>query len=104
MAKYGANKGRLTSDGVYVPTGQFGVPGGHAVGTGPFKLVSWKVGDKLELARNDTYWGPKARLSRLIIRSIPDNTARLQALQSGEIQGYDNVGPRTSRPSRRTAS
>ena len=93
MAKYGANKGRLTSDGVYVPTGQFGVPGGHAVGTGPFKLVSWKVGDKLELARNDSYWGPKARLSRLIIRAIPDNTARLQALQSGEIQGYDNVGP-----------
>jgi peptide/nickel transport system substrate-binding protein len=93
MAKYGANKGRLTSDGVYVPTGQYGVPGGQAVGTGPFKLVSWKVGDKLEFARNDSYWGPKARLSRLIFRAIPDNTARLQALQSGEVQGYDNVGP-----------
>ena len=61
MKKYGANKGRLTSDGVYVPTGQYGVPGGFAVGTGPFKLVSWKVGDKLELARNDSYWGKKAR-------------------------------------------
>jgi peptide/nickel transport system substrate-binding protein len=93
MAKYGANKGRVTSDGVYVPTGQWGVPGGFAVGTGPFRLVSWKIGDKLELARNDSYWGRKAGLSRLIIRAIADNTARLQALQTGEIQGYDNVAP-----------
>ncbi len=93
MAKYGANKGRITSDGVSVPTGQYGVPGGFAVGTGPFKLVSWKVGDKLELARNDSYWGKKAGLSRLIIRAIADNTARLQALQTGEIQGFDNVAP-----------
>jgi peptide/nickel transport system substrate-binding protein len=93
MAKYGANKGRITSDGVYVPTGKYGVPGGYAVGTGPFKLVSWKVGDKLELARNDSYWGKKAGLSRLIIRAIADNTARLQALQTGEIQGFDNVAP-----------
>ena len=93
MKKYGANKGRLTSDGVYVPTGQYGVPGGFAVGTGPFKLVSWKVGDKIEFARNDSYWGRKAGLSRLIIRAIADNTARLQALQTGEIQGFDNVAP-----------
>jgi peptide/nickel transport system substrate-binding protein len=93
MTKYGANKGRITSDGVYVPTGQYGVPGGYAVGTGPFKLVSWKVGDKLELSRNDSYWGKKASLSRLIIRAIADNTARLQALQTGEIQGFDNVAP-----------
>jgi peptide/nickel transport system substrate-binding protein len=93
MAKYGANKGRVTDEGVYVPTGQWGVPGGQAVGTGPFKLVSWRVGDKIEFARNDSYWGKKAGLSRLIIRAIPDNTARLQALQTGEIQGYDFVAP-----------
>jgi peptide/nickel transport system substrate-binding protein len=93
MAKYGANKGRVTSEGVYTPTGQWGVPGGQAVGTGPFKLVSWRVGDKVEFARNDSYWGKKAGISRLIIRAIADNTARLQALQTGEIQGYDNVAP-----------
>ena len=93
MARYGANKGRVTSDGVYVPTGQWGVPGGNAVGTGPFKLVSWKIGDKIEFSRNDSYWGRRAGISRLIIRAIADNTARLQALQTGEIQGYDNVAP-----------
>ncbi len=93
MAKYGANKGTLSKDGVFTPGGQYGVPGGFAVGTGPFKLESWKIGDKLVIVRNDQYWGKKAILRRVIFRAIPDNAARLQALQTGEIQGYDLVEP-----------
>jgi peptide/nickel transport system substrate-binding protein len=93
MAKYGANKGTLSKDGVFTPGGQYGVPGGVAVGTGPFKLESWKIGDKLVIVRNDSYWGKKAILRRVIFRAIPDNAARLQALQTGEIQGYDLVEP-----------
>jgi len=93
MTRYGANKGRLSADGVFTPTGDYGVPGGQAVGTGPFKLESWTIGDRLVLVRNDQYWGRKAILRRVIFRSIPDNAARLQALQTGEIQGYDLVEP-----------
>jgi peptide/nickel transport system substrate-binding protein len=93
MAKYGANKGTLSKDGVFTPGGQYGVPGGQAVGTGPYKLESWKIGDKLVLVRNDSYWGKKAFLRRVIYRAIPDNAARLQALQTGEINGYDLVEP-----------
>jgi peptide/nickel transport system substrate-binding protein len=93
LVKYGADKGKLTADGVFVPLGTYGTPGGQAVGTGPFKLESWKTGDKLVLVRNDDYWGKKAALRRVIIRAIADNSARLQALQTGEIQGYDNVEP-----------
>jgi peptide/nickel transport system substrate-binding protein len=93
MEKYGANKGTLSKDGVFTPGGQYGVPGGQAVGTGPFKLESWKIGDKLVIVRNDDYWGKKAFLRRVIFRAIPDNAARLQALQTGEIQGYDLVEP-----------
>ena len=93
MRENDADKGRLTSDGVYQPLGKYGVPGGVASGTGPFKLVSWRIGDKLELERNDDYWGRQPSLSRLIFRAIPDNAARLQALQTGEIDGYDLVEP-----------
>jgi peptide/nickel transport system substrate-binding protein len=93
MTRYGANKGRLSSDGVFTPTGEYGVPGGQAVGTGPFKLESWTIGDRLVIVRNDQYWGRKAILRRVIFRAIPDNAARLQALQTGEIQGYDLVEP-----------
>ena len=59
----------------------------HPTGTGPFKLGSWTVGDKLVLNRNAKYWGKKAFLRKLIFRPIADNSARLQALQTGEIDG-----------------
>jgi peptide/nickel transport system substrate-binding protein len=93
MERYGANKGTLSKDGVFTPGGDYGVPGGQAVGTGPFKLESWTIGDRLVIVRNDDYWGRKAFLRRVIFRAIPDNAARLQALQTGEIQGYDLVEP-----------
>lgn len=91
MQQYGADKGRLTADGVFQPLGTYGTE--HPAGTGPFKFSSWKVGDKLEIVRNDSYWGKKASLRRVIFRPIADNAARLQALQTGEIQGYDLVEP-----------
>jgi len=91
MKKYGADKGRLTADGVFQPLGTYGTA--HPAGTGPFKFSSWKVGDNLEIVRNDDYWGKKAFLRRVIFRPIADNAARLQALQTGELDGYDLVEP-----------
>ena len=59
----------------------------------PYKFESWTVGEQLVLTRNDDYWGEPALTERLIFRPIADNAARLQALQTGEIQGYDLVEP-----------
>ena len=91
MQKYGADQGSVDSDGVFHPTGTYATE--HPTGTGPFMLQSWTRGDKLVLVRNPDYWGKKAILSQLIFRPIADNAARLQALQNGEIQGYDLVEP-----------
>lgn len=64
------------------------------VGTGPFKIVSWdRTNKETVLERNDDYWGSKAKVKRLIFKTIPDETARRQALESGEIHGYDLVAP-----------
>jgi peptide/nickel transport system substrate-binding protein len=91
LKKYNADKGTVNEDTGFHPTGTFGTQ--HPIGTGPFKLESWTRGDRLVLARNDDYWGTKAKLEKVIIRPIADNAARLQALQTGEIQGYDLVEP-----------
>ena len=74
-----------------MPTGSYGFK--HPTGTGPFKFKSWTIGEKLEIVRNASYWGPKAKLGKVIFRPIGNNTARLQALQTGEIMGYDLVAP-----------
>jgi peptide/nickel transport system substrate-binding protein len=91
MEKYGANEGEVDADGIFHPTGTYGTE--HPTGTGPFKFESWTREDRLVLVRNDDYWGEKAKLDKLIFRPIADNAARLQALQTGEIDGYDLVEP-----------
>lgn len=91
LQKYQADAGTVDATGVFHPTGTFATQ--NPVGTGPYMLQSWTVGSKLVLVRNPNYWGPKAKLARIIIVPIGDPAARLQALQSGEVQGYDNVDP-----------
>jgi peptide/nickel transport system substrate-binding protein len=90
MRKYGANKGELRN-GTFYPTGTYAFS--HPTGTGPFKFKDWVVGQKVELVRNNKYWGKKPKISRVIIQPISNNTARLQALQSGEVNGADLIQP-----------
>ena len=71
--------------------GTFGTE--HPVGTGPFKFDEWIRNDHLTLTRNDDYWGAAPYLDSVIFRPITDNAARLQALETGEIDGYDLVDP-----------
>jgi peptide/nickel transport system substrate-binding protein len=91
LKKYQADAGTVDSSGVFHPSGTYGTQ--HPTGTGPYMFSSWKIGDKLVLVKNPSYWGKKAKIDRLILRPISDNAARLQALQTGEIQGYDLVAP-----------
>lgn len=53
------------------------------VGTGPFKFVSWQKGNKYVLERFDGFWGQKAKVKRVEVRSIPEPTSRTIELESG---------------------
>jgi peptide/nickel transport system substrate-binding protein len=90
LTKYDADKVSGTGDTPKFD-GTFGTQ--HPIGTGPFKLDSFTPGDKLVLVRNDDYWGSKAKLDKVIFKPIADGPARRQALESGDIQGYDFVDP-----------
>ncbi|MBY8854721.1 ABC transporter substrate-binding protein, partial [Saccharothrix sp. MB29] len=62
----------------------------HPTGTGPFKFSKFdKANNVVELVRNDGYHGEKAKLDKIVFRIIPDETARKQALEAGDIDGYD---------------
>ncbi|MDX6512338.1 MAG: peptide/nickel transport system substrate-binding protein [Gaiellaceae bacterium] len=90
LKKYGANSGELRN-GTFYPTGSYAFS--HPTGTGPFQFESWKVGESVSIKRFNGYWGKKAKLARIIIRPIANNTARVQALQTGEIYGADLIQP-----------
>lgn len=38
----------------------------HPVGTGPFKFGLWREGERIELCRNNEYWGKKPQYSKYI--------------------------------------
>jgi peptide/nickel transport system substrate-binding protein len=67
--------------------------GMHPVGTGPFKFVKWVKDDHILLNRNEEYWGGAPKLAKLIIKSIPETSTRLMALQSGAIDIADDLDP-----------
>jgi len=92
LEEYKADEGKVDAEGIFSPTGTYATE--HPTGTGPFKFEEWIRGDRLVMTRNEDYWGDApGNIQELIFRPIADPAARLQALQSGEIQGFDLVDP-----------
>ncbi|MFC5828171.1 ABC transporter family substrate-binding protein [Nonomuraea insulae] len=53
---------------------------------GPFKVESIDEGTKtLTLVRDDKWWGKKAKLDKLIFRTIADSSAEVNAFANGEL-------------------
>lgn len=65
--------------------------GKAAIGTGPFKLVRFSRGDRVELARNDAYWGAKPAWETVTFRIMTNDASRVAALLSGDVDAIDNV-------------
>ena len=65
--------------------------GKAAIGTGAFKFVRFAKGDRIELARNDAYWGPKAAWDKATLRIITADPSRVAALLAGDVRAIENV-------------
>lgn len=72
----------------------YGIPSAGAIGTGPFKFVEWRSGDRVVLERNLDYWQeglPKSE--QLIFRTVKDSSSRLAELRTGAIDFSENFSP-----------
>jgi peptide/nickel transport system substrate-binding protein len=65
----------------------------NPIGTGPYMLSNWDVGNEIVLTRNESYWGEPAKEPTLIFRWNAEAAARLVELQSGNVDGIDNPAP-----------
>jgi len=65
--------------------------GKAANGTGPYKLVRYAKGDRIELARFDGYWGGRTPWDKVTMRLLPQNASRVAALLSGDVQVIEAV-------------
>jgi peptide/nickel transport system substrate-binding protein len=67
--------------------------GRAAVGTGPYRIVAHRPGDRTELARNDGYFGGAQPWQRVSYRFIAADPARTAALLAGDVDLIDQVAP-----------
>jgi peptide/nickel transport system substrate-binding protein len=61
------------------------------VGTGPFRFQRWVKGDRVELVRNEDYWGEPAALAAATFKFIPDPAAAVSALLAGDVDAFANL-------------
>lgn len=72
------------------------------IGTGPFVLEEWSIGERVVVTRNDRYWIPgRPWLDQVTFREIPTPATRLAALDRGEIDLMIAEGGRVVADARR---
>ncbi len=58
------------------------------IGTGPFKFGQWVQGDRVELVRNEEYWGATPALEKITFKFISDPTAAFAAMMAGDVDAF----------------
>ncbi|HWL80705.1 MAG TPA: ABC transporter substrate-binding protein [Roseomonas sp.] len=76
--------------GENLPSADFN-SGKAAIGTGPYRFVSYSPNDRVVMARNDAYWGGKPQWEKVDYRIITQAGSRVAALLSGDVAMIDNV-------------
>ena len=66
--------------------------GKAAIGTGPFRYVSWQPKGDLVLERFDDYWRGAAPWERVIRKEMPNDSSRVAALKAGQVDVVNYVG------------
>lgn len=61
------------------------------VGTGPFSFESWTKDVELVLVANESYWGGRPALDRVVWRTVAEDTVRLSELQTAAIDVANQV-------------
>jgi peptide/nickel transport system substrate-binding protein len=65
--------------------------GKAAIGTGAFKFAAYVPGDRVELVRNDAYWGTKPGWAKATFKPIKAGPARVAALLAGDVDMIEDV-------------
>jgi peptide/nickel transport system substrate-binding protein len=65
--------------------------GKAVIGTGPYRFNSYTPGNRVQMTRNDAYWGGKPDWATVDFRIISNPAARTAAILSGDVDIIDTV-------------
>ncbi len=63
--------------------------GKATIGSGRYKFVKYSSGDRVDLVRNDGYWGDKPYWDKVQFKIIKNESARVAALLSGDVDAIE---------------
>ncbi|CAN5188062.1 ABC transporter substrate-binding protein [soil metagenome] len=63
------------------------------IGTGPYAIEDWEYGQKLTLARNDTYWGTAPTFARAEYQWRSEGSVRAAMITNDETDIATSLGP-----------
>jgi peptide/nickel transport system substrate-binding protein len=70
--------------------------GKRPVGSGPYRLVEFREGERYVFEAWDNYWGGRPKIDRIIYQVIPDQATQVAALLAGQVDLVPNI-PATER-------
>jgi peptide/nickel transport system substrate-binding protein len=65
--------------------------GKATIGTGPYRFVRYAKGDRIELVRNDQWWGGKPQWEKVTFRIIASDPTRVAALLARDVGAIEQV-------------
>jgi len=74
---------------------QFAV--GSALGTGPYKIAAWEAGSQARLTRNDAYWDGAGAADEVVLLSISDPAARVNAVRGNQCDYASDISWATAK-------
>lgn len=69
----------------------------HSAGTGPYLLERWDPDSRAVLVTNPNYWGPKPKLSRVVIQHVSESSTQKFMLESGDADIAVDLTPEQAR-------
>lgn len=61
------------------------------IGTGPYKVDSFKAGVSVEMSRNPHYWNGAAPYEKVTVMFIDDSSTKAMALKRGDVDLVENI-------------
>lgn len=61
------------------------------VGTGPYRMVHWLHGDRIEFEANPAYFRGAPRIARIVAHAVPEENTAINQLRSGELDWFPYI-------------
>ncbi len=65
--------------------------GENPIGTGPYKLETWKKDESITLVKNEDFWGEAPSFDKVIFKVTKENAVRATELMSGSVDMIDGI-------------